>query len=160
MLKGGVTFDESAGDRHLVSISIAGAAARGRQDRFGDLVRKNRQWSQADVVRALEEAGANYGPERGDLLIRRLPLAELKPYVGDLKAESARFSTKKPSEWMDQARGDLGACVWFVRVIAPAPSGKKRIYSFAVEPFDGRVINILKAPDPLAWGFPALRPPP
>jgi hypothetical protein len=146
MLKGNVTFDYSAEDKYLVSIRITGAAATARQDKFGDLARKNLQWSEVDVVRALEGAGAKYGPDKKDLLVRSLPLTELEPYVGDLKVKSAQFDAKKPSEWIIGPAPDLGVCLWFVRVTAPAPGGKERLYSFAVEPFEGRVINILEKP--------------
>ena len=106
---------------------------------------------------ALEAAGAKYGPDKKQQAIEVLPLAELRPYMGDLKVESARFHVTDPRDWKQSAKL-WGGCVWLVPITATAPSGNKTQYIFVVEPFGGRVISIWTILHPTSTDFPSFPP--
>lgn len=160
VLKVHFLFEYVGNDKELIDAYLTGPAARGREETFGELVRGHRQWSVAQVIQALKDAGAMYGPDKKEQVISALPLTELAPYVGELKVESARFNVIRPSAWMDKALGDSGVCMWIVAVTATVPSGNRYRYYFFVEPFGGKVISIWKKLHPTSPDFPSFPPQP
>jgi hypothetical protein len=157
MLKATLGFDLSSKDKALSDIFLTGPVARGRQDKFEYLMRSHTQWTKAQVVQALNEAGARFGADKKDQALKVLPLSELRPYMGDLKVESARFHVTDPQDWKEQ--GKLwGGCAWLIPITATGRSGHKTRYAFVIEPFEGRVISIWTILHPTSPDFPSFPP--
>jgi hypothetical protein len=159
VLKATVTFDIFSGDHHLHGMRMTGPVPRGRQDKFEKLIEKYPDWSTAQVVEALKEAGAKFGPDQKEQVIKTLPLGGLRPYMGDLKVESARFVLKDARDWKQLAIA-LGGAFWVVHITATLPSGGTYYYWFAIEPFEGKVMSILRVFDPYSPDFPSFPPNP
>jgi len=157
MLKAHLSFIYWSKDKKLGDIFLTGPLPRGRQDEFEHMMRSHTDWSEAQVIQALEEAGAKYGPDKKQQVIGALPLAELRPYMGELKVESARFDVTDPRDWK-QSASLWGGCVWLVPITATARSGNKTHYVFVVEPFGGRVISIWTMLHPTSPDFPGFPP--
>jgi hypothetical protein len=92
-------------------------------------------------------------------MVNAIPLAELRPYMGELKVESALFVVQEPSGWMDNKTVPAwGVCAWIVNVTATVPSGNKYHYAYIVEPFEGRVFLIWMVLHPTSPAFPSFPP--
>jgi len=157
VLKAYLAFDFRKEEKELADIYLTGPAPRGRQDEFAQMMRGHNDWSKEQVVEALKAAGAKYGPDKKQQAIKALPLAELRPYMGDLKVESARFYVTDSRDWEQDAKL-WGGCVWLVPITATARSGNKTHYIFVVEPFGGRVISIWTILHPTSPDFPSFPP--
>ena len=157
VLKATLGFDLWSKDKALADIILTGPAPRGRQDKFEYTMRSHTQWSKAQVVQALDDAGAEYGAGKKEQAIKALPLRELRPYMGELKVESARFHVTDPQDW--KIEGKLwGGCAWLIPITATGRSGHKHRYIFVLEPFEGRVISIWTMLHPTSPDFPSFPP--
>jgi len=81
---------------------------------------RHREWSDEEVVKAMNEAGAKFGPEHKAELLRALPLEGLAPFMGgEIEVVSAEFRARL-----------LGsrepALIWWVRPIGTVRAGEKR----------------------------------
>ncbi|MGD0697553.1 MAG: hypothetical protein ABSB82_22250 [Terriglobia bacterium] len=142
VLRGLFFFNPLKADRELTHLVVSDPVADARQERFGELIGKHAEWSEAQVIQAMKKAGAKYGPEDKDQLLRALPLAELRPYVGDLHVERAEFVFNRP-EGAKPSREEMGAvCFWRLTGTSHLASGAAKDYSLVVDAFDGRLSSI------------------
>ncbi len=103
-----------------------------------DLVEKHPEWSEADAGMALKNAGARFGPNEKDALLQTIHMEKFAKLLGALTITRTEFDTFANP---DHA-GDFPVLFWIVRVDAQSPSGTVRKYSFAFEPFEGKLVGI------------------
>jgi hypothetical protein len=84
-------FDPTTADKELIVVAAGGPIVNGRRDKFAEEVNRHPEWTDAQVVTALNDAGARFGPDHKAEFLRTLPIAELKPFVGELEVLSAKF---------------------------------------------------------------------
>jgi hypothetical protein len=66
----------------------------GRVDRLAKEVEAHPEWPDAQVVAALNAAGARFGPDHRAEFLRALPLKALEPLTGPLEVVSAKFGVR------------------------------------------------------------------
>jgi hypothetical protein len=130
-------------DGRIESVTIHGdALANDKKDKqISELVNTHRNWSDAQVVRALKEAGAKYGPEDKDSFLASLPLKDLEEFLGKLTIKSAEFQLRH-----DQPGGPIPELWWTVEAESRSTGGKTQIFTLILEPFAGKLNHIIRAP--------------
>lgn len=111
--------------------------------RFRAKVDSNWRWTDEQISHAMVEAGAKYGPDECDAVLKALPVTVLEPYTGTLHIDSAKFWFRHIQEphpipilyWRVEAHGQIG--------------GKDFGWDFVIEPFDGRILSIYRYRWPL-----------
>ncbi len=141
-LDAGFVFNSLSSDKELIDLIVSDAATKTRQERFEEMVRRHPQWSDAQVIQAAKEAGAKYGPKDKEQLLAALPLAELKPYIGELKVERAEFVLRRPEGKGAPPVGEGVVCFWRVNGTAHLVSGAEKGYLLVVDAFEGRLLRV------------------
>lgn len=123
---------------------IAGGPAitqKDKNDALRKLVDEHQAWSDEQVVEAIADSGARFGPNQKPAFQKILPLDKLEKFLGKLAIESIDF------ELRDQQDGRSTAQLfWVVRAQASRPA--KPIYRYVLffEPFEGRLNHIYGLP--------------
>jgi hypothetical protein len=108
--------------------------------KLDELVTSHLEWSDSQVINAIESSGAKYAPSQKEALTSILPLKALEPLVGEVRVESITFQLRTdghpPTPLLD----------WSVRFTA-TKSGKSSRYFLLLEPFDGSVSAFSRIPD-------------
>jgi hypothetical protein len=130
-------------DGRIESVTIQGnALVNDKKDKqISVLVKTHRNLSDAQVVRALKEAGAKYGPEDKDSFLASLPLKDLEEFLGKLTIKSAEFHLRH-----DQPGGPIPELRWSVEAESRSAGGKIQIFTLIFEPFAGKLNQIVGAP--------------
>ena len=123
-----------------VSIVSEDLANQRKNDRLRNLVDHHQDWSDAEVVTALGNAGARFGPNQKDAFLKQLPIDLLGKYVGELRMESAEFELRH-----DQPGGPIAELYWSVRIKAQASGTSNRACGLEFEPFGGKLIALVCA---------------
>jgi len=111
--------------------------------RFAELVGANPGWSDARTAQAVKGAGARFGPDDKKEFLDFLPLRDLKPYVGELKVESAQFTAQRFAARIGKIDpAEYPVCVWKVEATSRLPSGTEKHYVLAFEAFGGKLVNL------------------
>ena len=100
------------------------------------LVQTNPHWTKEQVVAALKQAGARFGPNDEKEFLTSLPLARAERFLGRLKIISV-----DPPSIPDERGKDVSAWLnWRVEAEATFPDGTKSIYNLTFEPFEGKLL--------------------
>src|ERR1700682_531213 len=83
-------FDKNGG---IEEVSIAGDSLANdvKNARVVQILEARRSWSVTQIVRALKEAGAKYGPEDKESFLASLPIKDLESFLGNLTVKSVDF---------------------------------------------------------------------
>jgi len=128
VLTGQFGFDWQGEDREVVMAWMGGPFLTCRLDRLLEVVRKHPDWKEARILTELRSSGARFGPDRKDELLRVLPIANLKRFVGEIEVRSVEF--------------DVHDLTWLVRLTWHDREGHVDQRPFIVfEPFEGRLIQ-------------------
>lgn len=128
-------FDWRTENKELIIMSAGGRVAEGRADKFVDEMKRHPEWSDAEVIAALNAAGAKFGPDHKAEFLRALRLEELKPFIGgELQVLSAEPYLWDPEMEGKRSRGDLS---WVVQAKWHGPDGWEAGATLAFEPFEG-----------------------
>lgn len=102
-----------------------------------ELVQSHPEWSDDQVVRALKDAGARFGPDEKQAFVDSLPLVNAERFLGTLKVTSVEFR-----HLQDGRNGSFAASAldWTVRANAHFSDGTEAEYVFGFEPFEGKLI--------------------
>jgi hypothetical protein len=99
-----------------------------RLDRLLEVVKKHPDWTDARILIELRSSGAKFGPDRKEEFVRLLPIANLKPFVGEIEVRSVEFQVRE--------------LTWLVRLTWHDREGHVDRGPFLVfEPFDGKLIQ-------------------
>ncbi len=126
-------FDWQTEKKELLEVRAYGPGVFGRRDKFAEEVSRHREWSNEEVVKAMNEAGAKFGPEHKAELLRALPLEGLAPFMGgEIEVVSAEFRARL-----------LGsrepALIWWVQANWHGSGGREADCAMMFEPFKGRL---------------------
>jgi hypothetical protein len=138
-----VFISDEQGESRVFKFGIWGPFALSKRDKFAQKVNKHPNWSDAQVITALNDAGARFGPDRKAELLRAIPAEVLKPYVGgEIEVVTAFFSIRENVTLRKtEARLD-----WLVGVKSHGPGGQEASYLLVFEPFEGRLETISRQP--------------
>jgi hypothetical protein len=100
------------------------------------LVRTNPQWTKEQVMAALKQAGARFGPNDKEEFLTSLPLARAERFLGRLRI----LSVDPPSIPDERGEGVPARLDWRVKAEATFPDGTKSTYDLAFEPFEGKLL--------------------
>jgi hypothetical protein len=132
----------------LVLFWAHGALITAKLDMFREQISKQPQWTDEQVLAALERAGPRFAPEQRDAFIKQVPLQLIQRYTGCiLEVSKARFLAHRTMNPPDPATLDL---YWEI------PGSHKRWQVFEgskrqqmvescfarFEPFEGNLITI------------------
>jgi len=138
VLRAQFTFDWQTENKELLDLMVSGPFVQGRRDEFAKEVDKHPEWSDAKAMAALNEAGAKYGPDHKDELLRALPLEELKPFMGgELEVVSAELYLRPGTS----KKADL---TWGIRTKWHSPDGREAGCTLIFEPFEGKLQSIFR----------------
>ena len=129
-------FDWQTEKKELLDVRAYGPGVFGRRDKFAEEVARHREWSDEEVVKAMNEAGAKFGPEHKAELLRALPLEGLAPFMGgEIEVVSAEFRARL-----------LGsrepALIWWVRANWHGSGGREADCTMMLEPFEGKLQDV------------------
>ena len=106
-----------------------------------ELVQSHPEWSDAQAIGALKQAGARFGPDEKQSLINSLPLGKAERFLGALKITSVEFNHLPPDRVGSFAATALD---WTVRAEARFSVGTDAEYVFGFEPFEGKLTFLMK----------------
>ncbi|MGB7285248.1 MAG: hypothetical protein WBE13_23525 [Candidatus Acidiferrum sp.] len=99
-------------------------------------VESHSDWSDAQVISALKQAGARFGPDDKAAFIRSLPFDKTERFLGHIRITSVEFRLSRPDP---TNRFGLVSMFWSVRAVAQFSDGSSSDYIFAFEPFEGKL---------------------
>jgi hypothetical protein len=105
------------------------------------LVELHPEWSEAEAIRALKQAGASYGPADKEEFVKSLHLQSTEKFLGRVKVQSVEFSGLNPVHTGNFAAGSLD---WVVRMEANFPDNTTVTYSLTFEPFAGKLMLLTR----------------
>jgi hypothetical protein len=110
---------------------------------FARLVLSHPKWTDEQVITALREAGATYGPEDKGRFLNAIPRKTLKPFIGELAVDTAEFGVARPNpaNGIHYFEGE-SICYWVVAVTTRLPDGTNKHYSLLFDAFGGKLYNI------------------
>lgn len=133
-------FDWQTEHKELYRFVVRGPLIVGDVEKFTAEFTKHSEWSEAQVAKAMSEAGARFGPDHKAEFLRSFPREQLKPFMaGDLEPTSAGFYFERnpqmqlPPSWVVQAK-------WH------AFDGRESDCTLVFEPFHGYLTMILLMP--------------
>lgn len=125
-------FDDSG----RISIFNATGPAVGEPDAYNrvtELAYEHPELSTAQIVAALKQAGAKYGPTDESEFVKSLPLSVLEPFLGKINVVSVKFTgLDRPSILP----------MWDVKAVVPTAGASKLTYELWFEPFKGDLLLI------------------
>jgi hypothetical protein len=128
VLQGEFGFDWQGEAPEVFMAWMGGSFLTCRLDRLLEVVGKHPEWSDARILVELRSSGAKFGPDRKAELLRVLPIAKLKPFVGEIEVKSVDFEVRELH--------------WLVRVTWRDREGHVDQGSFLrFDPFEGRLIQ-------------------
>jgi hypothetical protein len=128
-------FDERG---HLAMFGSQGPAVGKEEDyeRVKQLVGFHPEWTDAQDIAVLLKAGASYGPDERNALLKAIPLKELEKLFGKVTITSAEFETVTA----DDQRWAL--LHWLIYADIEFPDGTHRSYKLIFEPFKGALTSM------------------
>ena len=126
-------------DSRIEGVTVAGDSLVNdtRYTRISQLVNAHRNWSDGQVVRALKDAGAEYGPEDNENFLASLPQKDLESLLGGLTIQSVEFHLRH-----DQSGGPIAELWWIVEADAKSSEGKTQSFTLSFEPFAGKLRSL------------------
>jgi hypothetical protein len=106
------------------------------------LVESHPDWSNAQAVNALKQAGARFGPDDKEAFVNSLPLDKAERFLGKLKITLVEFN------YPDRDRtGHFAAPAldWTVQAEAELPDGTHPRYGLRFEPFEGKLTSLVQS---------------
>jgi hypothetical protein len=104
---------------------------------FASLVLSHPEMSDAEVLAALKNAGAKYGPNDQDEFVKHAPIAALEPFLGKLQVLSVSYAPlfenrNNVAEWPK----------WTIKVKATRDDGADAFYELSFEQFRGELRSL------------------
>jgi hypothetical protein len=79
-----------------------------KNDQLRKLVDSHQEWSDQEVAAALKNAGAKFGPNEREQVLKALPLSVLEPFIGLMEIDSAEFRMRHQQKPASLAQFILG----------------------------------------------------
>ena len=130
------SFDRRTEKKELLDVLAFGPGVFGRGDKFAEEAAGHPEWSDEDIVKAMNKAGAKFGPEHKAELLRALPLEGLAPFMGgEIEVVSAEFRVQ-------MLGAGNAALIWLVRANWHGSGGREADCTLMIEPFDGKLQEV------------------
>lgn len=107
-----------------------------QRNKFTEFVLSHGDSTEAELVAALKNAGAKYGPNDKQQFIKDLPIQKLERFLGKLQATSVAFLPLRK----DRANADMWP-FWQVKAKAETDNGEL-IYELTFEQFQGELVSL------------------
>lgn len=101
------------------------------------------EWPDEQVVQALKDAGARYGPNDKDAFVQMIPLNKLEKFFGKLRIKSVEFKLRYPQ----REEPPLAELYWSVHLDGRGPRGRRATYHLTFEPFEGKLTSLWRLPE-------------
>jgi hypothetical protein len=102
-------------------------------ERFKETVRSHSEWTDAQADSALLQAGASYGPDAKEKLMKIVPLDQVEKLFGNIAVVSSEFESGPPR---------LPLFRWAVSIKVKFPEGSEESYRMYFEPFKGALVEM------------------
>jgi hypothetical protein len=136
-------FDEIGGPGLFQMMTIGPLANHDKLESLRRSVDDHPTWSDTQVIETMESSGARFGPDKKGALIAQLHLDRLGAILGPIHVHSAEFNLR--NEAARQNNLESAELVWRVQISA-GTQRRKLDYVLMAEPFDGKVIGIVRLP--------------
>jgi hypothetical protein len=128
----------------ILHFVLNGELAHSRQNEtLRELVDSHPEWSEKQAIRALKNAGAQYGPAEKQQFIDSLHLDRAEKALGHLEIKLVEFDGVS-SEHV----GNFARFFWIVHAQGQTPGGAHRNYGLSFEPFAGRLTTLNEIRNP------------
>jgi hypothetical protein len=129
-------------DGEIQNVTIVGSelANQTKIDRMRSFVDQHRDWTDEEVVAAIEKEGARFGPNQRDAFLKQLPIDLLEKYLGELRVDSTGFELRH-----DQPGGAIAELDWMVHIVPKVASSNARGCAIQFEPFGGKLTALFCA---------------
>lgn len=109
--------------------------------RFRQLLSDHEEWSNAEALKAIEQAGAKYPPPNFDGLKPHLKINKLEPFLGKVAITDARFDLRYTLT-PDGPHRYQPAVAWMVFLEATVSGRDPWRYVMTIEPFEGTLEEV------------------
>ena len=94
------------------------------------------EWTDEQVISALKESGARFGPNDKEAFLQQLSLQSLEPFIGTTKFISSEFRLREP-----EREGSFTHLYWDVRIEVHSADSPTQ-YSLLFEPYTGKLFHL------------------
>jgi len=140
LLRGSIWFDQE-GRLNKFSVGDCALDHYKKNAAVRKLVESHPEWSEAQAFAALKKAGARFGPESKEELLKTIRLDKYEQFLGHFTVKSVEFVGLGQSH-----EGDFASLWWSIRVDAESPGGAHSFFSLIFEPFEGKLTEALHSP--------------
>jgi hypothetical protein len=138
-------FMFASGDWRLFGYSAAGPVVNTqKRESLNDLVDSHPEWTDSQIGEALTKAGAKFGPNAKDQLVRALPIAALEALAGKIEVISVQFTLRDKEQMKEHL--PAASLMWAVEFMSHVDGQPDRKYFALFEPFEGKLTSIGKIP--------------
>ena len=103
-----------------------------------ELVEAHPEWSEERALAELNRAGARFGPEKKDELLKTVRLEKYERFIGHFTIKSVEFAAlSEPHE------GNFAFLWWRIKLDVELSGGSHTEYSLIFEPFEGKLTQVL-----------------
>jgi len=128
-------------DARIYSFSSNGSIVSGDElEKLNSLVDAHPEWSDVQVLEALTQAGAEFGPIAKDRFVKALPMAGLELLLGKFRVGSVNFSIRDAEQLKQHLASST--LLWEADLETEKPSRGHRKYYALFEPFRGRLVSL------------------
>lgn len=124
-------------DGRLTDYVIDGVRDREKINALTSLVLSHPEMTYSNVVEALKNAGAKYGPSDKEEFIRNLPLSALEPFLGKLQIIKVEFGPLWENHYNIGSWPD-----WKVTMKSEGTNGAESIYQMSFDQFRGDLTSL------------------
>src|SRR5574340_237343 len=119
-------FDISVSNRRVTDARFYGEYVHSvKNGELEQLVKSNPRWTEAEVERAVRNAGGNYPPSAGEDLLATANVRRFVPLFGQVTILSTEFKWHQPEH---DNPTDMFAPGWFVTVRGEGPARERRCF--------------------------------
>jgi hypothetical protein len=141
ILAAGFAIPTSPADARIYSFSSNGSVVNADEsEKLNSLVNAHPEWSDVQVLEALTQAGAEFGPTAKDRFVKALPMAGLELLLGNFRVVSVNFTIRDAEQLKQHLASSM--LLWEADLETEKPSRGHRKYHALFEPFRGRLVSL------------------
>ncbi|MGA7909472.1 MAG: hypothetical protein WCA16_18845 [Candidatus Sulfotelmatobacter sp.] len=138
------SFPNSSDDR-IFKLAVSGPFVNeSKTEGVRQLIDSHPEWSDSQVIQALEEKQPQYGPGSKEALLETVPLRALEPFLGKVRVLSTEFELRSHAQLEEKLPS--AELQWVIHVEGRMPGRKPLMYYLAVEPFGGKLVLLGRTP--------------
>lgn len=111
---------------------------------FKKLLEQRADWTEAQAIQALADAGAAYGPDARDALLKKVALTSLEPFIGACKVDDLRFNLRQDNNGASGLPKYRAEVDWALTLRDCVRPGEPPLtYVLLFEPFGGTLLQMM-----------------